>query len=148
MAKMTGGVAFMIDSDPANTLRSDSAAAITATTAETGISLNRLLDAYWDNKEVPAGEIEVGVVVTEVDRGTGDETLVLSLEVGPAGFGSGVHTVATTPVITAPGSFKMCFDPKIVESIGAGPVQLRIKATLGGTTPSVKYGAWLVCGDF
>lgn len=146
MARMTGGVAFMIDSDPANTLRSDSAAAITATASETGISLDRLVDAWWDNKEVPAGEIEVGVVVTEMDRTTGDEAAVFTLEVGDASFTSPV-AVATSGAVTALGSFKLAFDARRVEQLGASFTHLRIKATLSGTTPSVKYGAWLVSGD-
>lgn len=147
MAKMSGGVPFLIDSDPANLLRDDTAAAITATTAETGISLNRLTQAWWDNNEVPAGNIEVGVHVSEMDRTTGDETVTFTLEVGPSGFGSAV-AVATSGPVTSTGSFKMEFDAKRIEQLGTTYTHLRIKATVAGTTPSVKYGAWLVCGDF
>ena len=146
MAKMSGGVPFLIDADPAVVLRNDAAVAITATTAEAGISLQRLTEAWWDNNEVPAGEIEVGVHVSAVDRTTGDESVTFTLEVGPAGFGSS-SVVATSPAIIAPGSFKLCFDPKVVENLGTTQTHLRIKATVAGTTPIVSYGAWLINGD-
>lgn len=148
MAKMNGRVAFVPDADASVMLRDDKAAAITATTAETGVSLKRLLtsdSAYWDNNEVPAGEIEVGVAVKSVDRTTGDETYVFTLEVGNSVFASPV-VVATSATVTEAGAFKLCFDAKVVEALGAAYTHIRIKATLAGTTPVCTYGAWLISG--
>lgn len=149
MAKMNGRVAFVPDADPSVMLRDDTAAAITATTTENGVSLKRLLtsdSAYWDNNEVPAGEIEVGVAVKSADRTTADETYVFTVEVGDSVF-SAPATVATSGTITAPGAFKLAFDAGVVEKLGASFTHIRIKATLAGTTPSTQYGAWLISGS-
>lgn len=81
--------------------------------------------------------------VSALDRTTGDETYVLSIEADTSsGFASPV-AVATLPAITTVGRYEIPLSGSLIEQHEPGATHIRIKATLGGTTPSVTYGAWL-----
>ena len=83
------------------------------------------------------------VNVTAIDRTTGDETYVLTIEADTAStFGSAV-VVATLPAITTVGRYEIPLSGALIEQHEPGATHVRIKATLGGTTPSITYGAHL-----
>ena len=61
MARMNSKVRREFDAAADVTLRDADDGAETATASETGVSLNLLTDAYWDNDEQPNGVIMVSV---------------------------------------------------------------------------------------
>ncbi|CAK0742091.1 conserved hypothetical protein [Azospirillaceae bacterium] len=114
-------------------LRGVAAAAITATTAETGIALAATM----------AGDFKAVFSVPALDTGTGDETYRLSVETdATAAFASPIEIGALT--VTAPGVYELPLTQWQVRQHDPAAVAIRCKATLGGTTPSLTYGAFLV----
>ncbi|EPY00608.1 hypothetical protein [Magnetospirillum fulvum] len=119
--------------DSALVLRAPSDGAETSTAAETGIAFDA--DKF--------GSFAAVVHVTAIDRTTGDEQAVFSIEADTAsGFSSPV-AVATLPAVTATGTYEIPLSGRLIEQHELGATHLRIKATLSGTTPSVTYGAYL-----
>lgn len=114
-------------------IRAASAGAITST----GTS------AAFAFKAAFAGAFKAIVDVTAIDRAQSDETYILSVEADTAsGFASPV-TVAALPTITAAGRYEIPLSAELIEQLEPGATHLRVKATLGGTTPSLTYGARL-----
>lgn len=134
------------DFDPSVLLRDPAAANITATTNETGKTLNRLTTAYWDNSELPLGSFGIAANVHTMDRTTGDESYQLVAEVASdLAFTSPVQ-VGATPVLAAPGYVEIHLDADTIQDFTAGAF-IRVRAVLGGTTPILGYGAWLFHAD-
>lgn len=143
-------VRSLVDTAAAVTLRSVADGAETATATETAISLSELDLAYWqDGSEIPHGKFVVGVNVTAMDATTGDETYVLSLLVDDtSGLSDSPVTIASYTIPrTAIGYYEFVVDSKTIpnlDSDSSGTDKwLAIRATLGGTTPSITYGAWI-----
>lgn len=142
-------VKYIMDTDSAVLLRNISDGAETSTATETAVSLNELDTAYWDNNEIPYGIVAVEVFITACDRTTGDETYVLTLQVDDtSGMSDTPVTVATLTLLnTYTGVYHLYFDSKNIPGVdtdSSGTDKwLAIKATLGGTTPSITYGAWI-----
>lgn len=130
------------DSDPAVEFRAPTAAAITATGATGELSLNKLTAAYWQNGELPWSTIAVQVVVTELDRTTGDETYTLNVQADVTGFATPVVVASAT--VSEVGAYVLAFDADTVAKLEPTGTHLRINAVLAGTTPILKYHAWLV----
>jgi len=132
-----------------STLRLASDGAETATATETAVPLGILSAAYWDsNKEVPHGTIRVVVDVTAIDRTTGDETYTLTLQVDDTLAQSDTpQTVCTLGPLVSTGVYEMLVDSKTINAIvtdySGNELWMAIKATLGGTTPSITYAAWI-----
>lgn len=119
--------------DTALVLRSISDGAETSTAAEAAVAFDA--DKF--------GAFTAVIHVTAVDRTTGNETCVFSIEADTASaFGSAV-TVATLPAITATGTYEIPLSGRLIEQHEPGATHLRIVATLAGTTPSISYGAYL-----
>lgn len=119
--------------DAQTELRTLSAGAITVTGATTPLALTAQT----------AGAFKAVIDVTAIDRTTGDETYVFSVEADTAvGFSTPV-AVATLPAITAAGQYEIPLSAALIEQHEAGATHLRLKATIGGTTPSLTYGARL-----
>ena len=113
-------------------LRDATAAAITSTTSETGVGID--LTALWNYK--------VAVNVSSLDDADADETYVVTAEVDTtSGFASAVTVGSLT--LTATGLYELPLSRDFVEHLEAGAAWIRVTATLGGTTPSLKYGAFL-----
>lgn len=143
MARMTGKVRREFDAAAASTLRDIDDGAETADAAEAGVLLNLLTNAYWDNDEQPNGIFVVPVHITELDRTTGDETYDFYIEVDTgSGFSSAVE-VARLKGVTAVGYYELVVSSQIIEALEPGATHIRIRADVGGTTPSVTYGAWM-----
>ncbi len=118
-------------------LRDGTAVAITTTTAETGIALAvRSLPTF-----------SAVVNVTAFDHTTGDETYVVSIETDSAiAFGSPVEVGSIT--VTATGTYEIPLSGPAIAQRDSTAAAIRVKATLGGTTPSLSYGAWLAPDNF
>lgn len=139
----------MFDVAAGVTLRDITDGAETSTATETPISLSELDTAYWHNGEIPHGVFEVVVYVTACDAADGDETYVFSLQVDDAAaHNDSPVTIATaTWVRGTTGVFKFLVDSKsipVLDTDSSGTDKwLAIKATLGGTSPSITYGAFI-----
>lgn len=143
-------VRYLIDTASAVTLRNIDDGAETSTATETPVSLNELDTAYWhDGKEIPYSVIAVSVFISACDSTSGDETYVLTIQVDDTSDHS--NSPVTVATMTVPrgttGSFTMYVDAKSIPTFdtdSSGTDKwIAIKATLGGTTPSITYGAFM-----
>ncbi len=113
-------------------LRDSTAAAITATAANAGVNI----------KNAALSDYKAAINVAALDTSQ-DETYVITAEADTdSGFASAV-TVGTLTV-TAVGSYEIPLSRAFVEHLEAGATWLRLVATLGGTTPSLTYNAFLI----
>jgi hypothetical protein len=120
--------------DAQTELRALSAGQITSTGATTPLAITGKT----------AGDFKAVIDVTVIDRTTGDETYVFGVEADTAvGFSTPV-AVATLPAITTAGLYEIPLSAALIEQHKAGATHLRLKATLGGTSPILTYGARLV----
>lgn len=137
MANMNSKVKFTVDKAAAVTLRASSAAAITATTAETGVTLNNG-GAYWNAGQTPYQAFAVNLLVKSL-VGTG--TYSITVEVSATQGGS--YTVVGTLAVAATGVYTINLDVDTIKKVLSGAAFIRVNATLGGTTPSLDYDAYL-----
>jgi hypothetical protein len=141
MANMNSKVKFQVDKDASVTLRSATAAQITATTSETGITLNNGA-AYWNLGITPLQTLAVNILVKTIDRTTGDETYTFTVEVSNL-VGGSYTVVGTLAGVTAVGAYTLNFDVDTIKKIASTAAFVRITATLAGTTPILDYDAYL-----
>lgn len=146
MPMMNGQGRRIPDFDPSVLLRDPAAANITATTAGTALTLNRLTQAYWDNSELPLGSFGVAFHVHTIDRTTGDETYTFEVQVASDSAFTTPVTVATLPGVVSRGYFELHLDGETLQDYTTG-AWIRVRAVLGGTTPILGYGAWLFHAD-
>lgn len=138
----------LYDADASVLLRNVADGAETATATETAVSLNELDAAYWqDGNEIPYGVFTVGVNVTALDLTDTNETYTLDLIVDDTSNMSDTPRVVASLTIRAVGYYTLVVDSKnipLLDSDTSGTDKwLAIRATLGGDTPSITYGAWL-----
>lgn len=145
-------VKTLIDVATSVTLRAITAGAITATATEASVSLYELDKAYWDvGTEIPFGVVQVMYQITACDGTSADETYVLSLLVDDAAAMN--DSPVTVHSMTVPRGFTgilyalvdaesiPLLDPDHSTNLGKF---MSVRATLGGTTPSLTYGATIV----
>lgn len=144
MAIMKSSVKHIYDAHSSVVLRAPGSAAVTATGYSAVLSLNALSGAYWDGGEIPYDELEVALVIEAMDAADGDETYKFEIEVGTDASMTGATVVASVsiPRATPLSGYTLCVDADTIRKIGAF-THMRLKATLAGTSPSVKYAAWL-----
>lgn len=141
MANMNSKVKFQVDKEASVTLRAASAASITATTAETGKTLNNG-GAYWNSNVTPYQVLAVNILVKTIDRTTGDETYTINVEFSDVVGGTYVE-VARLTGITATGVYTILLDVDTAKKFSASAGFVRVNAVLGGTTPILDYDAYL-----
>lgn len=130
-------------------LRNVADGAETSTATEAAVPLNILDAAYWQsgNKLVPHGVLEITIHVTALDTTTGDETYTLALMVDDASAMNDTPLAVWTQTITATGVYTALVDSdtiaKVIADKSGTDLWMAIRATLGGTTPSLTYGAWI-----
>lgn len=120
------------------------------TAIETSVSLSQLKSAFWHNNEIPHGTFTVSIHVTATDATTGNETYVLDVLVddvaamndSPVSIGS-----ITLDRTKGPAYYEINVDSKTIENLDLDndgvDKFIAIRATLGGTTPIITYGAWI-----
>lgn len=88
--------------------------------------------------------LDVVVFVSAIDATTGDETYVLTVEVSDTSGGTYV-AIAALPNIRAAGTgvYLIPISGATALKLSASAAYIRITATLGGTTPSITYGAFI-----
>ena len=114
-------------------LRAVSAGAETATGAETAIAFDL----------VAAGDFKAVFSVDAIDRTTGDETYVLSVEVAEQADFSDAVAIDALPAVTAAGTYELPLSGRMIRQHKPAASRIRCKHTLGGTTPSLTYGCHL-----
>lgn len=147
MAVNASKVKSLHDADASVVLRNIADGAETSTATEPPISLKELDEAYWHGGEIPHGVFEIALQITACDATTGDETYVLTLQVDDdAAHGDTPVTIAsyTIPRGTT-GVLYWYVDSKSIPTLDSDTSGtdkwLAVKATLGGTTPLLTYGA-------
>lgn len=136
-------VRHAVDTEPSIVLRGEGLAAITASGVNTSVPLHSLDTAFWHNGEIPFQLAAVVVNVTGIDLST-DETYVLELQVdSDAAFAGADFTVVASINVSKLGVFVVNLDGPTIKDLRDDAKFLRIAATLGGTTPSLAYNAWL-----
>lgn len=125
--------------DEATAFRKPTDAAITASADSTAIALDRMTNhtgAYAD--KLGNQVYTVVLVVTALDTGTGDETYAVQVET------DGGAAVSQAVTVTAVGTHVFHIDRDTIDLADSDAASLNIAATLGGTTPSLSYYAWMV----
>ncbi len=118
--------------DSAHILRDIADGAETATASE--IAIDFIANDFGDFKAV--------FHVSALDTAEANETYSLAIEVdAAAGFSSPVEIGSIT--VTAAGVYELPLSGRFIEQAEAGALKMRATATLGGTTPSITYGAFL-----
>jgi hypothetical protein len=133
--------------DAALMLRDPAAAAINATTAETGILMKELgtlggADLGLNGKTSSLAFMAI-INVSAHDRTTGDETATFTIEACTSAAGAGAVTVGTTAALTAVGKVEIPLSLESIREKLSTATYLRVKATLAGTTPITSYGCYL-----
>ncbi|MBI2239624.1 MAG: hypothetical protein HYU59_02345 [Magnetospirillum gryphiswaldense] len=119
--------------DTALILRSPSDAAETATAAETGVALDVL----------KSGAFHCVIDVLALDTTSTNETYKISLETDVSASFGGTPVEVAAVTVTATGRYILTVDQDLVATLDPDAAAIRVKATLGGTTPSLSYGAFL-----
>lgn len=120
------------DAESTVLLRATGSAAITSTAT-----------SAVDFKIEAGGAFAVAINVEALDVADADETYSFSV-VGQDAAGSNDVTLLTTGPITSTGEHLIYVDADTaVKMAGASVEKLALTATLGGTTPSLTYSAWL-----
>lgn len=118
--------------DAALILRDVADGAETATAAETGKALPVTM----------AGEFKTVLNVTALDTASGDESYLITVEADTTtAFGSPTEVGRIT--VSALGTYEVPLSGAAIRQRDPTAAAIRVKATLGGTTPSITYGAWL-----
>lgn len=146
---MNSRVKHIRDADASVEIRGPAATALTASAVTTGVPLNRLDAAYWDNNEVPWSTLAVQIVVTAVDTTDGDETYAINL------VADSVATLDSTPTVLATlnavedlgaGAYILAADADTVAKVAADDfIGLQVVIDDGAAnTASIDFYAWLV----
>lgn len=143
---MQSKVKYMIDA--LLFLRTDVAAAVTSTGNSDAVVLTRENGLEGHPDALAAGQFTVIVDVTALDTSDADETYVLAVKASDnSSFGNEVTVGSLT--VTGTGLRTFVVDSEEIDRLGTKPDRVRIGHTLGGTTPSITYTAWIapLAGD-
>lgn len=143
MARMSGKVTREFDAAAAVTLRNAADGAETADVAEAGVALNTLVNADWDNGEVPNGIVMISVWVEDINFADLDEVYDLYFEVDTTSGFSSAKEVARIKGIPAVGYYEVPVSSKLIEKLEAGATHIRARLDGTGTSFSITYGAWM-----
>ena len=143
MSRYTSRVNFPFDAEASVTLRNAADGAETATAAEAGVDLKESGAAYWQDPSQTFEYVAVVFHVSDVDVANGDETYVLSVETAAdAAFATDLVSHGSVTV-TKPGAYVVTLHGPTIENTAPTASNVRVNATIGGTTPSSTYGAWM-----
>ena len=114
-------------------LRDVADGAETETAAETGIAFDPL----------KAGDFKAIIYVT-ARAATGTVSIAIETDATDGFGGSPVSVSSVTIPVSTKGIFEIPLSSSQIAKLDPDASAIRAKATLGGTTPSVTYGAYLV----
>lgn len=83
---------------------------------------------------------EIVIAVSALDLADADETYVFAAEVGAAGSAA---TKVGEVAVNGTGQFILALDAATIEALDADREEIELNLTVGGTTPSITFTAWL-----
>lgn len=137
----TSEVNYIYDADSA--FRGPGLAAVTASGEIGTLALDKLVNVRDSDQRNTLGAESYALViaVSALDLADADETYVFDVEVQAAGGGNAV-TAVTFPVVAA-GKSVITLDADTLEKLSADREELALNLTVGGTTPSITFAAWI-----
>lgn len=91
-----------------------------------------------------AGDFKVVFNVTALDTGDADETYSLVVDVDSLAAFSDSPVEVADITVSAVGTYEIPLSGDYIASLDADAAAIRVGAVLGGTTPSIAYGAFVV----
>jgi hypothetical protein len=153
MARMASKNRVAFDAAAQVKLRDATAGAVTVSTNEAPIALDILTSAYWDAGEQSQGVFTIALDVTAIKTAAANETYLIQVEVDTTAAMLAPVEVVRYNVSAAvanqakPGFLELGVAASLIEYMKAGAKFIRIKSTLGGTAPSIVYGARMTYQD-
>lgn len=137
----TSEVNYIYDADSA--FRGPGEAAVVASGEIGTLALDKLVNVRDSDQRNTLGAESYALViaVSALDLADTDETYVFDVEVQAAGGGNAV-TAVTFPVVAA-GKSVITLDADTLEKLSADREELALNLTVGGTTPSITFAAWI-----
>lgn len=144
MAKMNSKFKYMYDAAPSIKLAPNDGVNVTADTNFTAYALDQL-DGYWNTQNELADQTFAVVInVEDLDRTTGDETYVFSLQFGDAvGFGGATAITHRLEAKAAGTQLAALVDIDTVRAMLAGATHMRLQLDVTGTTPIINFKAYI-----
>lgn len=147
MAYINSAGSPILDGHPSVTLRAADAAAITASAAEAPIEFDAVKSgaqggAYWEDNHPGFLGMSTVVKVESADFADGNETYTVTLEVATDQAFTTPVVIGTVPITSIGKHVILVYGPT-VDKIAPDAQYIRVNAALGGTTPSLKYSAWI-----
>lgn len=123
--------------------RAPELAAVTASGEIGTLALDKMVNVRsGDTKNRLGAEgYDVVIVVSDADFGNADETYAFDVEVQATGGGNAA-TAGSLSVVGA-GQYVLKLDAGTLELLSADREELALNLTVGGTTPSVTFSAWI-----
>lgn len=140
-------VSYIYDADTA--FRAPGSAAVVAS-GEIGVfALDKMVNAReGDQKNKLGAEFyDVVIAVSDIDLADTDETYVFDVEIQGDGGANAVQ--AGSIGVVGVGQYVIKLDGHTLEKLnGAGDrTELALNLTVGGTTPSITFAAWVAYGE-
>jgi hypothetical protein len=150
MARMSSKNRSEFDGSPLVRLKDASTGAITVTTVEAPIAIDTLTKAYWDGGEVTLGVATIALQISAIKVSAATETYSFTVQVDNSVTFATPITVAQVTFAATQGKtgfVELPIEYSLVEKLRPGATHMRLVALLGGTLPSVTYGAQLTFID-
>jgi hypothetical protein len=129
--------------DAANGFRAPGSAALAADADIGTIALDKLVNVRPSSQRgtLGADEYKIVIVVSAIDRTTGDETYQFIAKSGAVGSET---VVVGTLSCRDVGQYVLELDSGSIENADPAHASLKLALDVGGTTPSITFSAWLV----
>ncbi len=139
----TSKVTYIYDAD--NSFRAPGSVAITSTAIVGELALDKLTGARGDMRDkLGAQWYNVVIAISANDDADGDETYVFDVQVGAVGSPSVKVGEFAVPRGTV-GQVVMKLDAATIEQLDPADHEvIELNITMGGTSPSMTFAAWLV----
>lgn len=129
--------------DAATALRVPGAAAVTASGVIGTFTLDKMVNLRKSaqRNKLGAEQYEIVVVVSAIDRTTGDETYTFTAKTGAAGSPT---VVVGTMAVNKTGQHILMLDAATIERADPAHVVLELSLAVAGVTPIISFCAWIV----
>lgn len=138
----TSEINYIYEADTA--FRAPGSAPVIASGSIGAFTLDKLVNVRDSDQRNTLGaeEYDIVIAVETLDTANADETYVFDVAIQAAG-GVGAVTAVTFPVV-ASGKSVISLDSDTLEKLSTDREELALNLTVGGTTPSITFSAWVV----